>query len=247
MRVIPVLDVRGGIAVRARRGDRARYRPLESRLAPGAAGDAPRIAAAYRTVMGLDTLYVADLDAIGGGAVQSAAIGMLAAGACTWVDAGIDDVARALRVAGLGAARVIVGLETLASRAALRAIVHALGGERVAFSVDLYEGRARAADVGLAALTPAALARLAADEGAGTVIVLDLSRVGTCSGVDHRLAELLVRGRGADSVELVMGGGITGAGEIRALAATGVDGVLVASALHDGRMGAAEIASLNTV
>ena len=35
MRVIPVIDLKGGTAVHAVRGERERYRPLQSRIAEG--------------------------------------------------------------------------------------------------------------------------------------------------------------------------------------------------------------------
>ena len=65
MRVIPVIDLKGGLAVHAVRGDRERYRPLRSRIAEGS--DPVDLTHAVRERFGLDELYVADLDAIGGG------------------------------------------------------------------------------------------------------------------------------------------------------------------------------------
>jgi len=35
MRVIPVIDLKGGVAVHAVRGERERYRPVRSRIAAG--------------------------------------------------------------------------------------------------------------------------------------------------------------------------------------------------------------------
>ena len=64
MRVIPVIDLKGGVAVHAVRGDRERYRPLRSGIAEGS--DPVEVTRAVRERFGLDELYVADLDAIGG-------------------------------------------------------------------------------------------------------------------------------------------------------------------------------------
>jgi len=65
MRVVPVIDLKAGTAVHAVRGERESYRPVRSVIA-GADGDALALAHAFRAQLGLDELYVADLDAIGG-------------------------------------------------------------------------------------------------------------------------------------------------------------------------------------
>ena len=82
---------------------------------------------------------------------------------------------------------------------------------------------------------PAALAAWAADAGAGAVIVLDLARVGTGAGVDHVLLRE-VRAA-APAVTLLAGGGVRDPADLVRLADDGCDGALVASALHDGRLG----------
>jgi len=60
--VIPVLDLRGGRVVRARRGERSSYAPIETPLAKGSAPDA--VARGLVEAWPAAILYVADLDAI---------------------------------------------------------------------------------------------------------------------------------------------------------------------------------------
>ncbi len=62
MQAIPVIDLMGGEVVRARMGDRASYRPLESPLSP--TSDAVDVVRGVLGVFPFSTLYVADLDAI---------------------------------------------------------------------------------------------------------------------------------------------------------------------------------------
>ena len=64
MRLIPVIDIRGGEAVAASRGDRANYRPLRTPLAESA--DPVAVARALHALYPVSTLYVADLDGIEG-------------------------------------------------------------------------------------------------------------------------------------------------------------------------------------
>ena len=233
--MIPVLDLAGGQAVLARGGRREAYAPVQSVLVAGQGGGDPlALARAFRDVLGCDECYVADLDAITGGVVQHALLGQLAALGCRLlVDAGVADPRGARALAAAGAARVVVGLETLPSFAALEAVVRALGAERVVFSLDLVHGaplsRSRALG-GSTALTPLALAGAAVEAGAGGILVLDLARVGGGRGVDPGLVAALRRAH--PDAELLAGGGVASRRELERLADLGLDGVLVATALH---------------
>ncbi len=62
MQVIPVLDLLDGHAVRAVRGERTRYRPIESSLC--ATSEPLAVAHALLAATGARTLYIADLGAI---------------------------------------------------------------------------------------------------------------------------------------------------------------------------------------
>ena len=95
MRVIPVIDLKSGAAVHAVRGQRERYRPLRSKLVAGS--DPLRVARAVRGELGLDELYVADLDAIAGGPPHRDALAALAREARVMVDAGVTDAAAVRR------------------------------------------------------------------------------------------------------------------------------------------------------
>jgi len=64
MEIVPVVDVRGGVAVAAVRGDRARYRPLETPLA--ATADPVAVALGLASLFPFAMMYVADLDGIEG-------------------------------------------------------------------------------------------------------------------------------------------------------------------------------------
>lgn len=241
MRVIGVVDLAGGRAVHASGGDRRRYAPVErvgtSAIEPG---EAVSLARAYTGPLGLRELYVADLDAIAGGPVQDLNIASLTAmNVPVWVDAGAATVEQARLLMELGAAHVVVGLETLPSFAALASICAAVGGSRVAFSLDLRGGRPMTTAVFSGPHDePAALAARAADAGAGSVIVLDLARVGGEAGPEWRLVDDV---RAAvPQLTLAVGGGVRGAQDLTRLADAGCDAALVATALHNGRLGAAE-------
>jgi phosphoribosylformimino-5-aminoimidazole carboxamide ribotide isomerase len=239
VRVVGVIDLKDGTAVHAVRGERERYRPVRSVLA-GDDGDAVALARAFRSQLGLDEVYVADLDAIGGGDGNPAVLTPLAREASIMVDAGVTEPQRARALLDLGAHRVIVGTETLSGRDALDRLLEELPAGAVILSVDLRDGRLLSPDAQLAGL-PAldAMHRLPAVREA---IVLDLARVGSGAGPD---VDLIAAIHAAfPDAELLAGGGVRDVEDLRALDAAGAAGALVATALHSGVIGPRELAEL---
>jgi phosphoribosylformimino-5-aminoimidazole carboxamide ribotide isomerase len=242
MRLIPVIDLSQGQAVHARAGDRALYPPVESVLIPGRKGDPHALVQAYRDALAARECYVADLDAIQGGELQRDLLLELARDAAPCgllVDAGAHSPAGVKEVLALGAAAVVIGLETLPSLDLLGAAVAAAAPAGVVFSLDLRLGRpvlsmeAAATDAGR--LEPEELASRAVDAGVQALLVLDVGRVGTGGGVDLELLRRLRRR--FPGVRLLAGGGVAGPEGLTRLAEAGCDGALVATALHTGRLG----------
>lgn len=251
MDVIPVLDLARGVAVRAQAGDRARYEPVVSAIAPDAVGDPAALLHAYRRRLGAKACYVADLDAIQGGAVQRVLLGELArletgfTGALL-VDAGAHTPASTFEVLACGASEVVVGLETLRAFTDLAGIVRAVGAARLVFSVDLRLGspilHPAMHDVVGARPDATSLTAQAVEAGVTSLLVLDLGRVGTGCGADLGLLEAL-RKR-FPGIRLLAGGGVLARRDLDRMQDAGCDGVLVASAIHDGRITAADLAEL---
>ena len=233
--------------MRARAGRRELYAPVETVAGtPIEPGNALALARAYLDRLELTELYVADLDAILGRGPQDSVVRPLAElGVPLWLDAGGSSVDSVRRGIDLGAASVVVGLETLPSFDALRNICDAVGGERIAFSLDLRNGKpivaSSASDVLRDGGPVVRFAVKAARTGVASVIVLDLARVGMGRGLDFHLIST-VRAT-LPGLTLVAGGGIRGLADLKRLATIGCDGALAATALQDGRLRTAEIAS----
>ena len=241
MRVIPVLDLQAGRAVLARGGVRGGYEPVESVLvAAMAVGDAVALARAFRERLGCDECYVADLDAITGGRPHRALVRTLVDGGCRLlVDWGVAGPASAAALLAEGAARVVVGLETLPTLGALEAIAGAIGPERIVFSLDLRDGQPVLAPGAPHRGSPLELAHAAVAAGAAALLVLDLARVGARHGPDLGLVDAV---RGAvPEVELLVGGGVRGREDLERLVNAGCDAALLATALHDGRVGRGDL------
>lgn len=246
MRVVGVIDLLRGRAVHAVAGRRDAYQLVRSVAGTTiGSGDAIALARAYVERLHIAELYAADLDAILGRPPQDTVVAAVAAvGVPLALDAGVSSAGNARRALALGATRVVVALETLPSYEALGEICAALGSERVAFSLDLRDGEPVVPDHGVRAGEPAdVIAARARDAGAGSLIVIDLARVGTGRGLDF---ELIARVRtAAPELTLLAGGGVRSLDDLKRLADAGCDGALVASALHDGRIGADDVAAAN--
>lgn len=249
MEIIPVLDLAGGVAVHARAGPRAGYEPVRSVLAVGTVGDPIALLRAFRDQLGATACYVADLDAIQGGAIQRTMLGELAqlglAAGPLLVDAGAHTRDGAFEVLSSGASEVVVGLETLRTFSELSAILTEVGASRVIFSLDLRLGRPifhpDFHDSGGKA-DPLSIAARATDVGAGTILVLDVGRVGTGCGVELGLLEGLRRR--FPGVRLLAGGGVLARRDLDRMRGAGCDGALVASAIHNGSITSADVAAL---
>jgi HisA/HisF family protein len=244
MRVLGVLDLLAGRAVHARAGRRDSYEPVRTVAGVAIDGDAVELARTYLRHLGLTEFYAADLDAITNRPPQDTLVASIAAlGAPLWLDAGIASVTAARHALELAAAVVVVGLETMPSYDALAEICASAGGDRVAFSLDLRDGEP-VVDSEASAIRgepPHVMAARAAAAGVGALIVIDLARVGMGTGID---LALIARVReAAPGLTLLAGGGVRGADDLARLADAGCDGALVATALHDGRLGAGDVAA----
>lgn len=233
MRCIAVLDLRAGQVVHAVRGQRAQYQPVRSCLT--ASAEPAAVADALRERLGIDAFYVADLDAIqqqGSARITIEALVARHADCDWWIDAGVGTPAALERYLSAPNVSCVIGSESLASIAALQQVTAALPRPGAAIlSLDHRGGTfmgpaALWADV---ALWP------------GTVIAMNLDRVGAAAGPDLSFIGSL-RQR-APQLAIVAAGGVRDARDLTALADAGVSAVLLATALHHGQLGRTELAA----
>ena len=242
-RVIPVIDLKGGMAVHAIGGRRRdQYRPLRSVWQATAAPLA--LAAALRNDLGIDRLYLADLDAIEGQPPDLALLeGLAEEGLELWLDAGVRDRRSLVPLLGLNpdSLQIVVGLESVGGPNELAEIIERAGRDRVIFSLDLDEGRPRVSPgAAWPSIEPSEVASQVVELGVRRLILLDLAQVGTGRGIgtEDLLARIRTRCVG---VEITVGGGIRGIDDVLRVADQGASAVLVGSALHDGRIGRREL------
>lgn len=224
MRIVPVLDLKGGVVVHARRGQRAEYAPLQSPLVEGS--EPVAVARALCALCRTRALYVADLDALAGGPVNEAILAALASVAEPWVDAGATTPERVAALRRAGVARNVVGAESLEPGTEI--------ASPALLSVDLRDGRLISPDPELAGREPAAAAPLARALNVQELLVIDLARVGSGSGPPLDAVSELASA--LPGVAIYAGGGVRDERDLRALEAAGATGALLATALHDGRI-----------
>ncbi len=229
----------GGRVVQGLRGERQAYQAVRSGLVAGC--DPVAVARALCRACGGRAVYVADLDAIAGTGDHLETVRELAdrLGVQPWVDAGVSGEEAAARLLEAGAARVIVGTETLSEMAALRALRAAVSAEQLIVSLDVGADGVLSRCPALSGREPLDALEALAAEGVTDVILLALTHVGTGAGPD--IGTLRAARAAFPQLRLIAGGGVRDPEDLRLLAAAGADGVLLATALHRGWITAADI------
>ena len=242
MDVLPVLDLLNGVVVRGVGGKRETYRPIESRICPSS--EPLAVARAFRDQFGLERLYVADLDAILEHRPNLDVYRRLTQeGFTLLVDAGIRYPEEAANVLQTGAQAVIAGLESIPQADLLSTLVSELGSQRVIFSLDLQHGRPLSGNAAWLGMTPLNIADAAIRQGVKRLIVLDLGQVGIGEGISTLELCASIRSQ-HPHVELITGGGVRHRSDLQLLANSHVDGVLIASALHNGQLSRGDLQDL---
>jgi phosphoribosylformimino-5-aminoimidazole carboxamide ribotide isomerase len=228
MLVVPVLDLMAGQVVHARRGERAAYQPLQSRLTPSSMPI--EVVGALLSVAPFPTIYVADLDAIQRRGNHRELVDRIQnefPALEVWLDAGFGTPAD---LAGWTRERrtAVIGSESVASLDAFAALRAA--APEIILSLDTRDAQA----LGPSALFDAP--RLWPER----VIVMTLDRVGAGRGpalarLQHTLAQ-------APGKRVIAAGGVRHAHDLDRLEAMGVHAVLVASAIHAGAVDRAALA-----
>jgi phosphoribosylformimino-5-aminoimidazole carboxamide ribotide isomerase len=241
MQVIPVLDLLDGQAVRAVRGERTRYRPIESSLC--ATSEPLAVAHALLAATGSNTLYIADLGAI---LQQGDHAGHVAAllreldehpgpEIEIWLDAGYTDfpsmhalfdrieTARHVRNKRRTTLVPVFGTETLRNADAL--LEAKAAGFAPVLSLDHRAG---------SLIADPAAARPDTSWWPSRVIVMTLDHVGSYQGPD--LGTLAAVRTQAGDRALIGAGGIRHTADLSAAAQSGAVAWLVASAIHDRQL-----------
>lgn len=241
MEIWPVLDLLSGTVVRGVAGRRSEYAPIRSPLTQDSSPIA--VATAIRNRFELNTLYVADLDAILHQRPNRTVYEALSShGFSLAIDAGLRSANEALRLlrelTGCKIRHLIIGLESFANPEELPGLVQHVADEfpdvALCFSLDLKFGIPMCSSARWP-IDPVQIARIVAAAGIAELIVLDLAAVGVSSGVPTPdLCEQIVTA--CPGLSIITGGGVRGVQDLHTLRDAGISAVLIASAIHDGQL-----------
>jgi len=245
MHIIPVIDIRNGIAVRAVAGDRSKYRAIESQMTVNS--DPTNLLKALKRHLSSSACYVADLDAIERQQMNRCTIAeMERTGVSLIVDAGVTTVEQIETLFEIGVDRVVLSSESINDLTQLESMIGSFDPALLIFSIDLKNRNLLVGDPRWDGKPPLELARFVFERGLRQLIVLDLAAVGTGHGVPT--LELCQQIKSTlPGITLISGGGVASAQCVVQAARAGLDGLLIASALHDGRLTKKDLAAYTNV
>jgi len=222
-RIVFVLDILNGSAVHAVRGERAKYKPVKSRVCDSSN---PLDIISF---LKPGEVYVADLNRLQRQGDNFGLIRIISSKAKTMVDVGtedMDDVEKSLGIADTA----ILGTET-ASLAMVESASRRFPG-RINVSIDIKNGKVLTKDRRMA-VKPIELVKTLNGYNLKDLIILNLDNVGTSRGVD---VDFLNKIAGVSVHDVLAGGGVRGMNDIDALREAGLSGALVATAVHNGKI-----------
>ena len=241
MQIIPVIDIRNSIAVRAVAGERSRYAPLKVRLIDNA--DPAQVLKSLLRDFGFSICYIADLDAIERQQLNRCSIAeMVRTGVALIVDAGAATVEAIEALLETGVRQVVLSSESMHDLTQLAAFAKRFDPASLIFSIDLRHGELLVRDASWHGNSPLDLVRFVIACGIRELIVLDLAAVGTGLGIPTLQLCQDIR-RLSPDVRIISGGGVDSVASVADAALAGLDGLLIASALHDGRLTADDLAA----
>jgi phosphoribosylformimino-5-aminoimidazole carboxamide ribotide isomerase len=239
MQIIPVIDLLNGTVVHAKKGERHNYRPIVSALTPSS--QPLDIVAALLALYPFEQLYIADLNAIQKlsntqDCTQTNNFSVITSIAqhypnlTLWLDAGISNT-NELDLWSQLPAKLILGSENFSSIEQYLDVYHASSSKTI-LSLDFmptgYQG-------------PKALlesTRYWPEE----IIVMSLAHVGANQGANQALLSDLKAMAG--DFNLYAAGGVRDIADLNTLKALGVNGALMATALHAKQLTHQQLVSL---
>jgi len=223
-RLIFVLDILKGTAVHAVKGERSKYQPVSGSKVSDSSSPLEIIQS-----LSPSEVYIADLDRLQQQGDNFELIEIISGKTRTMADVGaenMNDVEKCARISDT----VILGTETASFDLIEKAAVRFPG--RINVSIDMKNWKVLAKD-GFMDVEPVELVKRLNEHKIKDIIILELTRVGTCVGIDEDFLKEIVT---VSSHDVLVGGGIKDMVDIEALKRIGVSGALVATAVHSGKI-----------
>jgi len=221
MQIIPVIDIKGGIVVHAQGGNRDAYPPLKSVLTDS--NDAMQVMHDMLSWYPFQQFYIADLDAIETAVHRPEFYRTLCqqfANVEIWLDAGITSEIDIQLYAEIEGLKLVIGSETLTTLDLLDSYLN----QSMILSIDRRNGRVLGHQ------------QLMQRDALWTqkTIVMDLDVIGADKGPSYDWLKSLMQKR--QDIAWYAAGGVRNQADLEKLQETKAAGVLIASALHTGKL-----------
>jgi phosphoribosylformimino-5-aminoimidazole carboxamide ribotide isomerase len=230
-RIIPVIDILNSKAVHARKGERAKYKPLKSILIDSS--EPIEIVKFLNQKFKFKEFYIADLDAI----IKKKPNLVLLTKILKIpeidiiLDPGIRDSADLVRYSKFKLKKLILGIETINSFDVINEALKVFGKNRIIVSIDMFNRNLISKIEELESWTPIDLINRLKEFSVQEIILLDLFRVGQkIGGIPKFYLDIRSNFKGT----VLVGGGIKNFEDLQLYYNHNFSGVLIATALYDG-------------
>jgi phosphoribosylformimino-5-aminoimidazole carboxamide ribotide isomerase len=237
MEIIPAIDLRGGKAVRLYQGDYAQETVF----------DEDPIAVARRwQEQGAPRIHIVDLDGARHGRPFQADIVAGIANAVSvpvQVGGGIRTLDQIETLLNVGVDRVVLGTVAVEEPELVQAACLRFA-QAIVVGIDARDGKVAVRGWREGSSVDALeLARALSEAGVPRFVHTDIARDGTLQGPNLQAMEAFVQAIAPKAV--IASGGVSSVGDIKRLAATGVEGVIIGRALYTGAVSLPEALSLS--
>ncbi|MGB3458433.1 MAG: HisA/HisF-related TIM barrel protein [Halobacteriota archaeon] len=235
-RLIFVMDLLDGVVVHAKRGEREKYVPIHRFSSIVTSSDPARVLETIKP----NEVYIADLNRLMSTGNNRPILKDLRTRnmdlriMLDYAVKGMEDLKEA--VDAEMADKFVLGTETISLELLEEASKSDIIND-ISISLDLFNNEVLTSDTKMK-IDPLRLIKELNKFPVRDVIVLELNRVGTKSGIDF---EFLARAVELSEHDILCGGGVRNCEDVHKMAAIGVKGALVATAVHDGGIPSFEV------
>ncbi|HEY8095084.1 MAG TPA: HisA/HisF-related TIM barrel protein [Methylobacter sp.] len=229
MKIIPVIDLKDGVVVHARQGNRENYRPVNTELCKSP--DIFLVIEAFLGIYEFDTFYIADLNAITDQGDHKRLIKQVLnrfPHVTFWIDQGYQKYDQSSQ--HLGNAQPVLGSESYQDETIIE-----IKAYKNNFILSLDYSSSNALGATSLFYDPTFWPE--------NIIIMTLDRVGSSHGPDlEKLTEFCKR---HPDKNFIAAGGVRNKQDLIALSGAGIHQALVASALHSGTIKAGDVAEIS--
>ncbi len=230
------MDLLDGVVVHAKRGEREKYVPIHRFSSIVTSSDPARVLETIKP----NEVYIADLNRLMSTGNNRPILKDLRTRnmdlriMLDYAVKGMEDLKEA--VDAEMADKFVLGTETISLELLEEASKSDIIND-ISISLDLFNNEVLTSDTKMK-IDPLRLIKELNKFPVRDVIVLELNRVGTKSGIDF---EFLARAVELSEHDILCGGGVRNCEDVHKMAAIGVKGALVATAVHDGGIPSFEV------